>query len=662
MDKITEREQGKKRTGGSFFGRLCHGFLNVMNSLFVKSHVGGNIVSSESRYESSTIGEATKKEKRKRTSRIADWVNIFLAKSKTALFCKGLTRAVMSMSVNVYAIFFTVYGITSALLNYAMMFIDWGDGHSLEGLIVSVVTVILSIPFLTSSKSLTEVVSGSLVMGKVVRSFLLIPEENLVTKKRIGSTAYMLIFAALGLLAGAATYFVHSLTAPLVFFAIVVFLVIMSFPESGVMLIAVTVPFLQYADNLKVILPILVCTTCASFFLKVWGGKRVKTRSSEGVMFSFFCILLVIGSSFTLGGWHTFSDGLYAMLFMVGGFYVTKNLMRSKEKLRVCTRALIISFGILVFMGIWDLIYGKGAAEVIKSSLNDISSLVSERVFYIADSASNFGIIACLICPILFCHACSKKSISGSVISFICFIAAIAASLIYGTYESLIAMSVGLLAYIIFKSRKSFAALLITVTVISIGIMLAVSFVPDEITNRAVTAVEDYIPVSDPQTEIQDEVERDVRTMLKDGNLSGIGVGEHAFNKTFANYSSEVSEEATGPSNLYLQIICWSGVGGLIVFIIFFVLVFKKAIGYIITSKDKEIRSTVLALTCGLASALILGMVTCLWNDVRMLYLFWMMTGLLCACVKLGREEEDRNALFYTFENNTADICVRWKK
>ena len=147
MDKITDKEQNKKRTAGSLFGGLCHGFLNIIFSLFAKSHVGGKIMSGESSYSQSSIGEATKNERRNRTSRASDWVNIFFSKSKTALFFKGLAQAAMSMSVNVYAIFFTVYGITSALLSYAMMFIDWGDGQSFEGLILSGAIVILSIPF-----------------------------------------------------------------------------------------------------------------------------------------------------------------------------------------------------------------------------------------------------------------------------------------------------------------------------------------------------------------------------------------------------------------------------------------------------------------------------------------------------------------------------------
>ena len=47
-----------------------------------------------------------------------------------------------------------------------------------------------------------------------------------------------------------------------------------------------------------------------------------------------------------------------------------------------------------------------------------------------------------------------------------------------------------------------------------------------------------------------------------------------------------------------------------------------------------------LALFCGLATLLAFGGVNCIWNDMRMLYLFWATMGLFVGYVQVGRGRE----------------------
>ena len=648
----------ERKNSGVFVG-FFEWIWSWMMSLFGISRIGKTVAAGGHFYESSTCQNYTKDHKLGRSSRLYLAINTFFSKSRVVLFFKRLTTAILSMSVNVYAVFFTAYGTASLFVYYALMFIRQSGEYTIEELAVPAIIIVLSIPFLTTSKSLTEVASGSLIVGKILRSFLMIPEESLVIKKRIGSSLYMIIFGVLGLGGGALTYFVPPMTAPIIFLGLILFLVIMSFPEAGVMILAVTVPFLQYAENLRFLLPVLVCTTCASYLIKSASGKRVGVHTVGGVLLGFFCIFMLIASAFTSGGWRTFLDGIYAVVIVLGGFYITYNLLRNEKKLNTCLKAIMISFGILVCMGIGDMVYDS-VAQILMRSWDGIGSMISEKIFYIADSAANFGIIACFMCPIILCRACSRKSISGIVISLICLAVSFAMSLVYGTYESILAICIGLLIYTVFHSKKSFAVFAMVLIIVCIVVSLALSFVPERYIDKAEVLLQDFKPVSHPEASIRQEVNRDTWEMLTDGYLSGIGVGDRAFEKAFYPYATETTEGVSGGANLYMQIICWSGIGGLVVFILFFMWVFKNAAGYMLIATDKKNRRRVLALTSGIASALLLGIVTNLWSDMRMFYLFWMMTALLCGYIRLGRVRGERKLIGAVSEPDRVDFNVKF--
>ena len=647
------------RDGKSFIGRMLSKMSGFISSIVNKSHVGQAIVDYDKTYENSSVHKILEDGKVGRSSKAYSAVNIFLSKSMTARFFKRITTSLLAMSMNVYAMFFTVYGIASAFVCYALMFLNRSDGHGMSGLITSVVILLLSLPFLMTSQSLTEIAAGSLIFGRIVRDFLMIPEENLHPKKRVGSTGHMFLFAALGLLAGALTYFLDPLYAPLAFLAIIIFLVVMRFPEGGIMLIAVTVPFLQYAQNLRIILPVLVCTTCLSYLFKVGSGKRVGVNCTEGVLLGFFCVFMLLASCFTRGGWQTALDAAYAVIIIIGGFFVTFNLLRNEKKLNACLSAMLVSFGILVFMGMWDMTYAS-AVEFLHNSWTGITHMISNRIFYIAGSASSFGVMAALVSPVLLCKAVSRKSITGIMLSVFGLALAIFTTLVYGTYEAAIAILIGFVIYLVFHGKKSFVAVVTVTAVLFVAISLTWSFAPESVTNKIEASILTVKPTNDPDAAMREQLNGDVEAMLKDGHLSGIGVGEHIFIKEFYDYASETTQDVMGPANLYAQIVCWSGVGGLISFILLFLWIFKSAVGYMIASTNKKLRRIVLALSCGLLSALMLGSVTNLWSDMRTFYLFWMMTALLCGYVRLGRVRDERRSIGSVIEPDRADVNVRY--
>ena len=168
----------------------------------------------------------------------------------------------------------------------------------------------------------------------------------------------------------------------------------------------------------------------------------------------------------------------------------------------------------------------------------------------------------------------------------------------------------------------------------------------------------EYMPASLPDAALYPSVIRDTVAMILDGNWHGIGVGENAFISAFAPYADVVSSGASQPMSLWLQIVCWSGIGGLVAFIVFLLFLMRRSLGFLIASDKKEQRGKALALYSGIITAVLLGFVYGIWVDVRILYLFWACTGILMGYVRLGDEDAEIRRAGYMNSDNEKDVSV----
>ena len=149
-----------------------------------------------------------------------------------------------------------------------------------------------------------------------------------------------------------------------------------------------------------------------------------------------------------------------------------------------------------------------------------------------------------------------------------------------------------------------------------------------------------YFPLGFEEAPMHNETVKSSIAMILDGNLTGIGVGNGIFKSAVAPYTGAVSSGASNPSGFILQIICWSGVGGLLTFAVVILSLLKNGYGYILTSRDRSIKRQVIALVCSLAVILIYGTVNCIWSDMRMLYLFWACAGMMSGYIREGHNRE----------------------
>lgn len=613
----------------------------IIYSFFTNGRIGDMLSSGDTMCKRSYLASVFSKEKRRASRVLLKYPETLMEKSLVSRTITFIRQFLASLKLNVYGVFFAFFGLSSAIVSLIPAMI--GGVNALdEGALIAAGTITLcSIPPLFSSQSAAEAIFGSRMMSRVALDLLCIPEEKLKTKKQYGGTVYMFIASIVAMILGALTYYWDPLYVPLAFLCICVLFLVFSSPEAGVIITLALTPFMQYFTNPKLVLLIMVVVTAISYLCKVFQKRRHLSLSPEISMVLLFCGFTFIGGLFSHGGTETLIDSIITVILILGGFLLTYNLVNSEKLLSAASKTLTVSFIVLCIIGVWESVYYGISSRIIDSVSPNISQLAEERLLYIVDNGIVFGMFAILIFPMLFAYMSKRKSVKGiALIASLC-VLVIAAAWMRSHYEIIVALMIECVVYWFMYSHKTMTSVIFAMIPIGIVIMLypyAVHYL--NFPNISEILME-YMPASIADAEMHPSVMGDVTAMILDGNFGGIGAGDHAFKSLFPAYAGVGSAGAENPMSLWLEILCWSGVFGLVAFFIFVIFLVKRSCGYLIDQSSKELRARALALFSGLIAAMLLGCVYSIWTDERVLYLFWACAGLLMSYIRLGRDREE---------------------
>jgi hypothetical protein len=270
-------------------------------------------------------------------------------------------------------------------------------------------------------------------------------------------------------------------------------------------------------------------------------------------------------------------------------------------------------------------------------------------------------VLLVLVFPLLYLYIARSKNVSRFVFLSIIMSMCASAGFAYGTYEAVVAIAIELCVFVMMWSHRSLTALIFASVPVCIILLLYHYAEVYWGWSPLVQLIENVLPANDPSSAVRGEIGASIAEMIKDGNYTGIGAGAHAYSSVFPMYANATSTGSATQGNLYWQVLCWSGVGGLISFLAFFFILFKNSLGYLMVSRQKKLRGAVLALFCSMSTTLVFGAVNCLWDDTRMLYLFWVCAGLLAGYIREGRQIRLRAEIerMDTFESKDVRVNLR---
>lgn len=617
-------------------------------SLFIDTWIGRRLLHAETTYDNSAIGRRLSGEVKKadNSGRARKNIATVLENGIAAKVIRKISGALAIMSVNVYGMFFAVYGVATVITYFVAVYALANPTNITQTrLITAIIIIVCSIPFMSSAKNTVELFGSGKLARKISVKYLCIPEEKLRTRRKISGVGVMLLAAAVGLVLGGLSFYISPAIVISVFLAINILFLIFAIPEIGILITVTAIPFMQYIRFADVILIMFIAFTALAFILKVLRGNRIFRISSPCIMVILYCLATLIASSFSPLGIKPFINSLTMTVIVLGGYFLGSNLTRKKEIRNVCIKILTVSLVLLAMLQFLNMYY-MSISSGIEYSLNfNYRSIIADAGINVTYNVRLPGLLAAMLSPLLIAECFKQKRIYNIVTVLLCFVPVMLSIALYGTFEIMLALVVGVALYLVMYSHKTLTAAILLIIPVAIVFML----LPDILEFAGIANIPTWaevvnfiFPDNSDLTAVRSSVVTDIHIMLKDGHLFGIGVGDDTLKHTLAPYMSVMSEGTTDAGTTCMQILCESGILGFALFLIFAFLLVKHSLKFIMKNVDRSERIVTLALLCGFITAILLGFICCIYTDMQMRFLFWLCAGMLQGQIMNSKAKDQR--------------------
>jgi putative inorganic carbon (HCO3(-)) transporter len=166
-----------------------------------------------------------------------------------------------------------------------------------------------------------------------------------------------------------------------------------------------------------------------------------------------------------------------------------------------------------------------------------------------------------------------------------------------------------------------------------IAVVLSPLYLPESVLTRF-TSIGN---MADSSTSFRVYIWMGTLAMLKDYWFCGVGPGTEAFNLVYPNYAYSAIE-APHSHNLYLQILCDTGVVGLGLFLGLMVCFYRMMFTAIRREGDRTSRIFQIAGVSAVSGFLLQSMTDYTFYNYRVMFLFWAVLGLCTAFCRAGQE------------------------
>ncbi len=532
----------------------------------------------------------------------------------------AMMRYLSRLSLRVIGVFLLSTGFYTFVAQLLLYLIWHNDASVLHGA-VAIIMMLCGIPFCFSKKPFSTAVYESAVFGWLARDFCGFKERSFALGE--APTGRKNAAFILGLPLGILSCFVNPILMIVLAVALILAYIVLLQPECGYYSILFLLPLLVVLPNPSIALGLLVLYTCGSFLIKIIRGKRHFHLELLDVLVLGFMAVMLLGGLVSYGGTQSImAAGIYTILML--GYFLTVGIVNSKEQLKKSGAVLAASMFLVAAYGLYQNFTGNISTEWIDTAMFDS---IGGRVVSTFENPNMLGLYLILLLPMIAANGIGEKNWwrkPGYILAF----AVGAACLIYtwarGAWLGFLFAAV---IFLLMWNRRTMGVLLAGV----LALPVAVPFLPESIVSRF-SSIGD---LTDTSTNYRVYIWRGSTNMLKDYWLTGIGVGEQAFDKIYPYYSFAGIEKAPHAHNLFLQLFIEVGVFGFLVFVAMLLCLFQSGFSLAKHGEDKTVRLIGCGALCGVLAALVQGMTDYVWYNYRVFFVFWLLIGIVSAARRI---------------------------
>ena len=163
--------------------------------------------------------------------------------------------------------------------------------------------------------------------------------------------------------------------------------------------------------------------------------------------------------------------------------------------------------------------------------------------------------------------------------------------------------------------------------------LLAIPLLPQTVWNRILTIGS----TADTSNLYRTRVWSSMMDMLGDHGLIGVGLGPDNFRPVFSSYASGNVAVAPHAHMVYLEVWAEMGLLGLGSYLIYFLTTIRRAVVHF-AQASKAVRLVLIAGVSSLAGIAFVSAAEYIWFYPRVMFCFFILTGIMAACVSMTRE------------------------
>lgn len=509
--------------------------------------------------------------------------------------------------VSVFGVFSASFGLYSTVI-YIMKTVAFGYERNFADPAVGAFFLLLSVFFFASKQSVSQAFAGSRVLTFAINDFLGVRSVDARAQSEEGRSATNIMFL-LGMVLGLATVAVRPLHVIAAIALISFAAFVMAYPESGVLLVFLLLPFLK-----TMMLAAIVILIAISLFVKLIRGKRVLKFSLCDIPVAVLMLFCILGGINSVTPAESVKRMLLYICFM-SMYFMVKSLLCSAKMLSRAISCCVISLGLVSLIGIVEYFIGSPILDWIDTQA---FSYIRGRAVSTFENPNVLGEFLIMTVPAAVAAVLSKKaSVRNRFASAMAAFLGCGCLILTWSRGAWLGFVISMIFFALFASKKMFAAAVIASPLASLLVFAKDTAVFGRFTN-----------LSDSSTSYRVNIWRGTLDMIKENLISGIGIGESAFSKIYPLHAVGGAEVAYHSHSLYLQILVEMGIFALICFIIFAVVLASRGLSFIRRYPNAPEKIMCIALFTGLAAFLIQGATDFVFYNYRIFLYFWMMTGL----------------------------------
>ena len=626
--------KGSSNASRSRFDRASAFFLSKLKESFL-----GRFFTSYDSINSSYIEKARiKREKSAGRHNTRRKISKIFERSFFVNVTPRLTNFMLRTSTRDYGIVLLTMGIFMSLLYPIRNFVTILS-VSFSSFIIGLGLTLCSIPLLFSTKSYATNVLHSRPISLILFKCLGMKTDNIRAAAeqpvRSGTSTSFLI----GMLLGIISYFVKPSHILFVFLVLAIGYVILTTPETGIVLLLFTLPFMPISMLIGLTIYVDIC-----YLIKYTIGKRT-------FKFEFFDIFILVALIMVIYGYAVsmnYTESLVPTLIsssLVLCYFAVSNLIRSKEWYRRCIVSLSLSGAIASVIGIIQFIFSK--VNITWQGIT-IFATAKERITSTFYDPDVFAIYLCTVIPFMLLLMFSASMLYQKFLGFLAF--STAATCIFMSYSkpAIIALVVELLLFLIIYNRNFIYLTL--VTLISIPILyytLPVNMLQQisHFINKA-----ELLPA-------EREILRRATAEIFISRPFGIGVGEHNLNEICASLGINI-ENSEDLGSLYFQFLASYGIFGVLCAIALLVVFTQMTLSFCAKAKNRHRRINGTAGFVSVIGILVSGGFAFSLKSSELVFMLFAVIALCFSYFKLEREIDKPVSTYVDITSANADIEI----